>query len=571
MALARRFASSRNWIAISAIAVLIPTAILFWLQYRSLQQLRAKTSLAAQDQVRQDMDVLRKRLEDRVTTIAAEALGQFDNPDLQVANLSATSAKFHAILEKYPVIGHVFTVSECSCGGDPYAILSVNSSAEWVKCSRFSEPIIADALRAHRGARSLPNQGEFAELLYFQSGLRPVLYAFRYLPGPTDKGSLGNLGIRNPKDTGRWAGLEIQSDPLLREMVPKVLADLKRRGGDSLGQLALTVSESGRVVFSTEPGLRNFETTVHAGALFPFWTFAGRYKGATIESLAQEQFRNGLALSGAVLCCLILAIALSLRAMAREAKLAELKSAFVSNVSHEMKTPLSLIRMFAETLELGRVKEPEKLQEYYSVIHSESWRLSQLVDRVLDFSRIESGRKQYKFAEADVAGIVEDVLSTYEPQIVSSGFTLAVDAPPHLSPALVDAEAISRALLNLVDNAMKYSSDRKKLSVRVSECGKEILIEVADRGIGIAESEQERIFEKFYRVSNGLVHDTKGSGLGLTLTKHIVEAHGGRIHVDSRPGHGSRFTISVPLGPPGTVRSAERAPSGEPIAESAHH
>ena len=439
-----------------------------------------------------------------------------------------------------------------------------------MKCSRFSEPVIADALRAHRGARSLPSQGDFADLPYFQSGLRPVLYAFRYLPGPMDKGSLGNLGIRNPKDSGLWAGLEIQSEPLLREMVPKVLAELKRSGYDSMGQLAMAVSENGHAVFSTERGLNDFEAVVHAGPMFPFWTFGGRYKGATIANLAQEQFRNGLALSGAVLCCLTLALGLSLRAIARETKLAELKSAFVSNVSHEMKTPLSLIRMFAETLVLGRVKEPEKLQEYYGVIHSESRRLSQLVDRVLDFSRIESGRKQYKFAEADVAGIVEEVLRTYEPQIVSSGFTLSVDVQRHLSPAFVDAEAVSQALLNLLDNAMKYSLDRKELSVRVSECDKEIMIEVADSGIGIAESEHQRIFEKFYRVGDGLVHDTKGSGLGLTLTKHIVEAHGGRIHVHSRPGHGSRFTISVPVSPPGSIRTGERAPAGEPLAESAH-
>ena len=126
-------------------------------------------------------------------------------------------------------------------------------------------------------------------------------------------------------------------------------------------------------------------------------------------------------------------------------------------------------------------------------------------------------------------------------------------------------------MLNLVDNALKYSCDRKELSIRVSECGKEILIEVADRGIGIAESEWERIFEKFYRVSTGLVHDTKGSGLGLTLTKHVVEAHGGRIYVDSRPGHGSRFTISVPVPPTGYIRTGERTASGEPIAESSHH
>src|SRR5713101_5664585 len=235
MTLIPRFTMGRNLIAISAIAVLIPTAILSTLQYRSLQQLRDKTRLVAQDQVRQGLELLQVRLEERVAAVAVESLSQINGGDFAVTNLGGTGVKFQAIVEKYPVIGHVFVVSECACAGEPYAILSANTGAEWIKCSRFTEPVIADALRAHRGARSLPKEGEFADVLYFQSGLRPVLYAFRYLPGPTDKGSWSNLDIRNPKDSGRWAGLEIRSDALLRDLVPKVLAEWKRRGNGAMG------------------------------------------------------------------------------------------------------------------------------------------------------------------------------------------------------------------------------------------------------------------------------------------------------------------------------------------------
>ncbi len=276
-------------------------------------------------------------------------------------------------------------------------------------------------------------------------------------------------------------------------------------------------------------------------------------------------------LAGALLCCLILAIALSLRAVMREARLAELKSNFVSNVSHEMKTPLSLIRMFAETLELGRVQDPEKLQDYYRVIHSESQKLTTLIDHVLDFSRMESGRVRYNFAETDLAELTDQVVKAFGHQLASSGFTLALEIQPHLSHARIDTEAFSQALRNLIDNAIKYSRDQKELSVRVSGDRDEFRIAVEDKGVGIAEFEHERIFVKFYRVSAGLVHDTKGSGLGLALTKQIVEAHGGRIEVESRPGHGSRFTIRVPLSPAGNAKAGEGIPAGEPIAESAHH
>jgi signal transduction histidine kinase len=305
--------------------------------------------------------------------------------------------------------------------------------------------------------------------------------------------------------------------------------------------------------------------------MVPLWTFAGRHQGATIDSLAQEQFRRGLALSGLVLCLLMLAIALSLRAVAREAKLAELKSGFVSNVSHEMKTPLSLIRVFAETLELGRVTDPAKMHEYHRVIHNESRRLTQLIENVLDFARMEAGRKKYQFANGDVAQIVSDVLRPYEDHIRSSGFALSVALEESLPAVLVDAEAVSQAVLNLIDNAMKYSPDRKQLSIRVWKHNNEVAIDVADQGIGIPESEQRRIFEKFYRVNTGLVHDTKGSGLGLTLTNHVVEAHGGRIAVDSMPGSGSRFTIFLPISFAGCEPEARQPLAGEPVAQTSHH
>ena len=305
--------------------------------------------------------------------------------------------------------------------------------------------------------------------------------------------------------------------------------------------------------------------------MVPLWTLAGRHQGSTIDSLAQEQFRRSLALSGLVLAGLILAIALSLRAVAREAKLAELKSGFVSNVSHEMKTPLSLIRVFAETLELGRVTDPSKLHEYYRVIHNESRRLTQLIENVLDFARMEAGRKKYEFASGDAAQIVADLLKQYENHIRSSGCELSVQLEDSLPAVLVDAEAVSQAVLNLVDNAMKYSADRKYLGIRVWKINGDVAIQVADQGIGIPQSEHRRIFEKFYRVNTGLVHDTKGSSLGLTLTNHVVEAHGGRIEVDSRPGSGSRFTIFLPIYTAGCAPQVRQALAGEPVAEASHH
>lgn len=546
-------------IAICAISIFVPTSILFWLQYRSLDQLRAKTRIAVQDDVRQKLETFRQNLENRATVIASDSLQQFDLMDLFQDHLATTGAKFRSIFEKYPAVERIIVVSECPCRGEPYLITSNGRIAEWVKCSRFTEPEFADALSGHRAARSIPGQEQDKGLLYFQSGPRPVVYISRYLP------RLANLN-----EGASYVMLAISSDALIRDAVSKGFTSTNV--GETAGELALAVEENGRgTIFGGVSREADFDAAVHGGTMFPLWTFTGRLKGATIERLAEEQFRNSLLLAGAVLCCMILAIALSLRAVTREAKLAELKSGFVSNVSHEMKTPLSLIRVFAETLDLGRVTDPMKLREYYRVIHNESRRMTQLIDNVLDFAKMDAGRKRYQFANSDLAQLVEDVVKPYEDHIRSSGFSLNVEVEKSLPAVFVDREAVSQAVLNLVDNAMKYSKHRKDLSIRAWERKGEVAIQVTDQGIGIPESEQRRIFEKFYRVNTGLVHDTKGNGLGLTLTNHIVEAHGGRIEVDSQPGRGSRFTIFFPISSTGPEPPARQAPSGESLGEASHH
>jgi len=219
----------------------------------------------------------------------------------------------------------------------------------------------------------------------------------------------------------------------------------------------------------------------------------------------------------------------------------------VANVSHELKTPLALIRLFAETLELGRVQTEEKARQYYRVINKESQRLTQLINNILDFSRIEADRKEYRFAPTDVARIVEEVLEAYRFPIEQQNFTLEVEVAEDLPEAELDAEAIGQALINLVNNAIKYSRDERYIRLRVRREGDRILISVTDRGIGVAKADQKKIFEKFYRAENSLLHETKGSGLGLALVQHIMEAHGGTVEVESTPGKGSTFTLVLPL------------------------
>jgi len=170
-----------------------------------------------------------------------------------------------------------------------------------------------------------------------------------------------------------------------------------------------------------------------------------------------------------------------------------------------------------------------------------------LINNILDFSKIEAGRKEYDFVPANVGDVVEEVIKSYEYQITNAGFELGVDIQRDLPLVTIDRDAISQAVLNLLNNAVKYSDETKKIEISVRTQENNLAITVTDHGIGIPRSEHKKIFEKFYRVSTGLVHDTKGSGLGLSLVKHIVEAHRGQIDVDSTPGKGSQFTILIPI------------------------
>jgi signal transduction histidine kinase len=227
--------------------------------------------------------------------------------------------------------------------------------------------------------------------------------------------------------------------------------------------------------------------------------------------------------------------------------LARLKSDFVANVSHELRTPLALIRLYAETLELGRLSAKEKYQEYFRIIREESERLTALINNILDFSRIEAGRKEYEFKETDLPELVRSTLDSYRFQIEQNGFAFEENISRDIPPVNVDREAIARSLLNLVNNALKYSKDRKYIGVKLYRANGSVKLEVRDHGIGIPPSEQEKIFEKFYRCGDPLVHNIKGSGLGLSLVRHIVRAHGGDVQVESSPEKGSTFTIALPL------------------------
>jgi signal transduction histidine kinase len=251
---------------------------------------------------------------------------------------------------------------------------------------------------------------------------------------------------------------------------------------------------------------------------------------------------------------ILAAMAFGYRYTVRQLELAQMKASFVSNVTHELKTPIALIRLAVETLQMRRFTGPEESERFLSTIERETQKLTRLVDNILDLARFESGHHILKMAPVDVRQIALETLENFRPRLEHAGFRVEADLPEGLPPARGDAIALSHCVLNLLDNAVKYSKDDRYIRLSASASNGTVQLSVADHGIGVAPGDRRRIFEKFVRIEHGLVHDAKGAGLGLSLVQQIMRAHRGRVDVTGNPGGGSVFTLVLP-----TTEAAEAA------------
>jgi signal transduction histidine kinase len=282
-------------------------------------------------------------------------------------------------------------------------------------------------------------------------------------------------------------------------------------------------------------------------ANLPGWQVASFPLGGSYEATAASGvYRYGLFLL-LVLGTVVAGLALAARSITRELALSRLRTEFVSSVSHELRTPLAVIRMFAENLRQGWVSE-EKKAEYYEVIGRESDRLTELINNVLNLSRVESGSQQYQLVNTDLCELLQEILKRYQPHINAAEIELRQSLPDRPIQIAADPEAIDQVLINLLSNAVKYIGDAEKVvTVCLSSDAEYARISVSDTGIGISTEQVPHIFEQYYRADDSQVRAVPGSGIGLTLVRHIIRAHGGEIRVQSAPLTGSTFTIVLPL------------------------
>jgi len=257
---------------------------------------------------------------------------------------------------------------------------------------------------------------------------------------------------------------------------------------------------------------------------------------------------------GLLIAILVLAIAagswLIVTSLNSELKLARQKTDFVSNVSHELKTPLTSIRMFSELLAENRVADSEKQRSYLQIITAEAARLTRLINNVLDFSRMERGEKKYNFQPCDLTEIIRATAETFRPHLEANGFNFHYELPDKMIGMRGDPDALSQIIVNLLSNAEKYSNGGKEIEIRVAQKDQPLPyaeIHVLDRGSGVPPGSEEKIFEKFYRAHDSLSSGIQGSGLGLTIARQIARAHGGEVTYEPRAGGGSVLVLRVPI------------------------
>ncbi|MCK9463833.1 MAG: HAMP domain-containing histidine kinase [Proteobacteria bacterium] len=265
------------------------------------------------------------------------------------------------------------------------------------------------------------------------------------------------------------------------------------------------------------------------------------------EQAERQRFSEWLLIPPAF-AIIVFGLAVLYLAMVRERRLNRLKSEFISNVSHELKTPLALIRMFTELLSMNRVRDANKARQYYEIILRETERLTALIDNVLDFSKIERGKSEYEFKPVRFDRIVEPAVEMYRHRADEAGVLLEYSAEPDLPLVRADGDAITLLLINLVDNALKYGVGTDRIGVALRGDAQHVYLEVFDRGAGIPAHHLKRIFDRFYRyqASDLDTHGHRGSGIGLSLVRHIAKAHGGLVSVTSTPGVETRFTVRFP-------------------------
>jgi two-component system phosphate regulon sensor histidine kinase PhoR len=518
-----KLAQARTWILVTAIVV--GAVILAVVTYRTTFQLEAMRAQAVFEATLGLADEKVDRVERAIIEAddAVLALGEGGHSD-------DVPRRFRSLARQTPSVAHVVVLSTAR---DVVAY-----------SSRVASPA-DDAFRLLLLRRILPDLDlstlPLAQIRHLHRAYDGTFFLLTYWRAQqvrSDGSSVARLVV-----------LHHDRDAVARELLEQVVPF---GAGGQAGVRVNVVDDDGRVVFG--PPLSKSDLIV--AKRFPTTLYAWRLQVAPTASgeLAEKARRRRLLeMSLLALSCVVVVagVVALLLATFQERRLAQLRGEFVANVSHELKTPLALVRMFGELLMTGRVANEEKQRQYLSIIVRESERLTALIENVLDFARVERGKVAYDFAPADLAAVVARAVDACRYRAETEGMRLEVVSAEPTFEVVLDERAVQLAVINLVENAIKYAPGTGVVRVEIARDGtKDLSIKVIDHGPGIDPADYERIFERFYRGKRAADAHVRGSGIGLSLVEHVVSAHEGEVFVRETPGGGSTFVVRLPVAGP---------------------
>jgi signal transduction histidine kinase len=531
-----------------AVGVAIPVAILFYFQFRSLSDLGRSSTVVLRQLSQETADGMTKTLQDALRTVRTDVLLKITQDRSEPLDLAFIENAFEQGLVADPFVDGFYVWSD---------VTTVHHD-DVLSFDRLTQTFVVNPPESAimvRQARALaPEKRAIAVFEVPLNGRRTYFLAQLRFTFPSRERLTSFVALR------------VDAERLRQEYIPELVANkfASVEGPTGFPPLDLTVLDGdNRVVYPTggsatkgfvdertfplvfyEPDLTLFAAP--EGGKIEVWRVRTGFGDQSIPQIVAARERPQRVMMAILAAVMALGVFLVARALAREVRLAELKSSFVSSVSHDLKTPLALIQLFAETLELGRLKNTDRATEYYRIINSEARKLTRLINNLLDFSKIEAGLRLYRLKPSDLTEVTKRVLESLQSQFRHNQFNVTARLGPPVS-VMIDPEAVEQALENLLSNAMKYSPESREILVEVVTEGQDGVVRVTDRGVGIPEKFHRRIFRKFYRLQTDAGSGPQGTGLGLAIVDHIMRGHRGSVRVVSEPGRGSTFSLHFPL------------------------
>lgn len=541
-----------------AVVVAIPVAVLFYFQFRALNDLEQTSEVVLRQLSQDTADSLTKTLEETLRRPHISVLLRVPQARSEPLDLAWIDPVLEEGLAESPFVESFWVWSD----------VGPTHQGQWYVYDRASLTHDAAAGAATRFRPDTDLEALLLPRLRELSAYRRAIVAFTATIGGRQKYVQVQMRFASAARDRMtsFIGFAVDAEDLRTRHVPDMItARLATTQGPS-GFPPLSVSlldDNGSVLFGRDTSgeayvdERSFPLVFFDKELLEYiaplethretWRLRTGFGGQPIAEVVAASTRPQLALMVVLALVMGCGVFFVAGAAAREVRVAELKSNFVAAVSHDLKTPLALIQLFAETLELGRVRNPERAMEYYRIINGEARKLTRLIENILDFSKMEAGLRPYRMAPADVGTLATKVLSAMDSQFTQNQFKVTARVEPGLPRVLADADAVEQAIENLLANAMKYSGDARAIDVDVRRAGQHVAVSIADHGIGIPRREQQRIFRKFYRVERELGGGPQGCGLGLAIVDHTMRGHGGWVRVESEPDQGSTFTLYFPV------------------------